>query len=425
MHAQDSNSAISPTRIIVRSFALRQLRFPAWAATLCTAALLNSCGPSDSGADESVQPGNIDQAEIEPEPEPTSWLAYDSDEIDFGTVFFGSARSHRFPMVIEGEDPLIITAIQRSCGCTEGKLMVIDEQGGESEFVPEQPYEPGTKFELVATLNTVGKMGQQSQNLRIIHEDGRAPKFTMLGNIESYLLADPPGIVLKHVNPLKGASGKTRITSRDAQPFGVEILEKVLPPGEVSVEFDAVNPDADGRANTWDVTLNLLPGISKGDHQYKLIFVTDVENEHAAIIKEEGKFPTHRSDIWAKAEVRSLMDVRPQRLSFGGIIPGRPVSKKVIVRNLDPDFEFKPKEYRLLRPGEGGVVSFIDHCKVKARETEPGVAWEFELTISRPEEDGNFGGVLMILTGHPLEEFIEVDFKGIAADPATDSSASQ
>lgn len=98
---------------------------------------------------------------------------FESEEYDFGTITQGESVTYEFKFTNTGNEPLIISKAEGSCGCT----------------VPTYPKEPIMKNQsgfIKVTFNSTGKSGVQdktvtltsnaSQNPMIIHIKGTVEK---------------------------------------------------------------------------------------------------------------------------------------------------------------------------------------------------------------------------------------------------------
>lgn len=74
---------------------------------------------------------------------------------DFGNITQGDVVEHVFKFTNTGNQPLIITNIQISCGCTTPEW-------------PRDPIMPGAKGEIKVGFNSNGKLNKQDKTLPII-----------------------------------------------------------------------------------------------------------------------------------------------------------------------------------------------------------------------------------------------------------------
>lgn len=74
---------------------------------------------------------------------------------DFGDIYQGDVVEHTFKFTNTGNQPLMITNIQPTCGCTTPQW-------------PRDPIMPGGKGEIKVGFNSAGKMNKQTKTLPII-----------------------------------------------------------------------------------------------------------------------------------------------------------------------------------------------------------------------------------------------------------------
>jgi hypothetical protein len=97
-------------------------------------------------------------------------ITWEKKTHDFGDIVQGDKVEQTFYFTNTGNEPLLITNVQVSCGCTTPKGW------------PRDPIAPGGKGELTVSFNSAGKMGKQSKPVTIIsnasNADGGVITFT-------------------------------------------------------------------------------------------------------------------------------------------------------------------------------------------------------------------------------------------------------
>ncbi|MBR6272236.1 MAG: DUF1573 domain-containing protein [Bacteroidales bacterium] len=79
-------------------------------------------------------------------------IKFEKTEFDFGKILQGEVVSYTFHFTNTGNVPLIITSVEKSCGCTA------------SEF-PREPIDPGKTGDIKITYDSKGHHGFQSKML--------------------------------------------------------------------------------------------------------------------------------------------------------------------------------------------------------------------------------------------------------------------
>ena len=89
---------------------------------------------------------------------------------DFGDMYQGDKVEETFKFTNAGTEPLIITNVQVTCGCTTPKGW------------PRDPIPPGGKAELTVAFNSAGKSGRQNKVVTVVsnavNADGTQITFT-------------------------------------------------------------------------------------------------------------------------------------------------------------------------------------------------------------------------------------------------------
>src|SRR6478735_2854945 len=96
-------------------------------------------------------------------------ISFEKKTHDFGDIFQGDKVEETFKFTNTGNEPLIITDVRVTCGCT-------------TKSYPKEPIQPGGKSEIVVAFNSAGKMGHQDKTVTVVsnavNADGALIKFT-------------------------------------------------------------------------------------------------------------------------------------------------------------------------------------------------------------------------------------------------------
>ncbi len=135
-------------------------------ATLVTAMLASCQNSNNSVRDEAraavenaVQPAN--QSAVQPAAQtaevpsgPTTTMAFEETEFDFGTITEGEKVSHTYTFKNTGSEPLILSNAKGSCGCTVPQW-------------PREPIAPGESADVTVEFNSANKRGKKNQKVTI------------------------------------------------------------------------------------------------------------------------------------------------------------------------------------------------------------------------------------------------------------------
>jgi hypothetical protein len=97
-------------------------------------------------------------------------ITFEKKTHDFGDIVQGDKVEETFKFTNTGTEPLILTNVQVTCGCTTPKGW------------PRDPIMPGGKGELTVAFNSAGKMGKQNKVVTVVsnavNADGSQISFT-------------------------------------------------------------------------------------------------------------------------------------------------------------------------------------------------------------------------------------------------------
>ncbi len=97
-------------------------------------------------------------------------ITWEKKSHDFGNIVQGDKVEHTFHFTNTGNEPLIITNVQVSCGCTTPKGW------------PRDPIPPGASGEITVGYNSTGRSGVQSKPVTLVtnavNTEGNTISFT-------------------------------------------------------------------------------------------------------------------------------------------------------------------------------------------------------------------------------------------------------
>jgi len=82
-------------------------------------------------------------------------MAFNEEKHDFGDINQGDKVEHVFEFENTGNEPLIITNVQTTCGCTAPEW-------------PRDPVAPGQSSKIKVVFNSSGKIGRQNKVITIV-----------------------------------------------------------------------------------------------------------------------------------------------------------------------------------------------------------------------------------------------------------------
>jgi len=229
---------------------------------------------------------------------------------DFGTVARGANTVYRFEITNLYKQPMTITGVTSSCGCT-------------SPSVENGTFKTHEKAYIVAKFNTHSHIGRKGATLTIRF----APPFQaevqvrVHGNIRGDVVFQPGAVQFGSVD--QGTKKEQRINvtyagrsdwrildvTNDNDHFEVELQETARYGGKVSYGLTVRLKD------------NLKPGYIK---------------DELTVVTNDSRAETQRIPLFVEGRVVSEISVTPEALVLGDVVPGKTITKKLIVRGKEP-----------------------------------------------------------------------------------------
>lgn len=83
-------------------------------------------------------------------------ISFDSTELSMGRIIQGARVEKRFRFTNAGAKPLVLSAVNSTCGCTVGKDW------------PREPIKPGGTGEITVTFDSEGRPGVQHKSVTVV-----------------------------------------------------------------------------------------------------------------------------------------------------------------------------------------------------------------------------------------------------------------
>jgi hypothetical protein len=98
-------------------------------------------------------------------------ITFKQNSKDFGDIVQGQKVEHTFVLTNSGKQPLIISNVAATCGCTVPSW-------------PKEPVAPGKSAEIKVSFNSAGKVGKQNSVVRI-YSNATEPieKVSLISNV--------------------------------------------------------------------------------------------------------------------------------------------------------------------------------------------------------------------------------------------------
>ncbi len=111
-------------------------------------------------------------------------FTFESESHDFGTIPEGTQAVYEFKFTNIGKEPLVISNVQASCGCTTPKWT-------------NEPVAPGKTGTITASFNSSGRPGQFTKSVTVTSNAKSNPKvLTITGVVEAKPVEQPSPVVV-------------------------------------------------------------------------------------------------------------------------------------------------------------------------------------------------------------------------------------
>lgn len=355
-------------------------------------------------------------------------IEFGTDKHDFGRVREGDQLLHVFEMTSAGSEPLVISQASPTCGCTLGEITF--KAPGSDAFEPYtfgDPIPSGADVQLEAILDTGSKRNDTRVSIRIYSNDGKNPTtpLELKASVQPYIVTSPPIIQMGNIREGEGktVTATFRTTNGDRIMLSQDPARKAPTPAGLTVDYEAINPDEEGKSNQWRATFTVAPDAKEGPGGYLLRLQSDVElpkNEKVEKAKQKAgkKGPTKMfftCDASCSYNVLGALSMRPQYMSLGLIRPGQPVVRSARLTSHDDSFDLAGVTASVV--GQNGQpLEFADAFSVEVKPVDgnpKAVDIELRLNGLPAETNSTFKGKVLVKTGHPAKPEMGVNFSGV------------
>lgn len=249
-------------------------------------------------------------------------ISFDEMRHDFGSIYEGAEVRHTFKFTNVGDEPLIISRVKSSCGCTVAKE-------------PKDPVAPGAESEIEVVFNSAKRFGEQKKDISVFTNDPKRPMQKL--RIETVVIRqfwiDPARIYLGSLTKSQDLESKTlKVYWSDEIDLNVTNIKTSDDTIKVSQK-----PFEDAKGKGVELTVDFgkasaLTGPAQGPMQ-RISQVITVETDN-----EQFK----SNNIAITGNIIPEITIRPRVLSFGVLSKtSKPVTKKLIV-TAAKDFDLLP-----------------------------------------------------------------------------------
>lgn len=372
-----------------------------WGCRLAGVLAMGAAGPPSAGPAHGLQ-------------EPVPRLSVEASEHDFGTALEGDMLLHTFRLVSDGTADLTIRRVVPTCGCTLARLEVVQADGSKEAYALGDPLPPGTALDLVVELDTSDTRLQASSQIHLACNDPRGSvALGIHARVEPYFQITPAALDFGELLVQGQAERSFTVVGRKPEPFQL-VLEEIPRPDGLSVTLAPKEPDALGRAHTWEGKVVIGPGAREGNIGYPVTLRSD-HFVAGARPDEAGAMATYGARVITRARIVGVIDLDPRLLSFGLVRPGQVVRRTLTLRTFDPAYTFPADlEPRLVGAGDE-AFPHASSFSSKIERAADGRSAVVTLTLEGLPDgfEGSFLGGLVFEIGHPQRPTVKVAFSGL------------
>ena len=312
-----------------------------------------------------------------------TWIAFDENVADFGTVDQGAESVKIFTYRNKGNQRLVIENVTSTCGCTVGQP--------EPKELP-----PGGVGHVRVSFKSGAFSGPVRKSLTVQSNDPTLPRLTLgiKANVRTLFTLEPKVVDLGDVERGKTAIKEVIIKPVTQEPFALRQVTTTHQ--QLRAEPLPMEQSADGALHL-RLSLDASQNYSAFTYAARLYFSRT--SPGSATPGQSGMLELV---IPVKGTVAGPLRVNPDSVFFGSVKAGE---------------RFKSQKLRLTsRTGQPvevrGVDSTFAGLKAAVTPLKRGLEYEVELTDSAPPPTGFFQQTLHILTGDSKVP-IEVKLSGV------------
>ncbi len=297
--------------------------------------------------------------------------------VDVGKVPRGQEIQHEFLIRNLGNEPLEITDVDPSCGCTVASY--------------DRTVAPGGTGKVTASLRTESFRGPIAKSISVYTNDPANPRIVLVVKafLEEMVEIEPGYVRFRAVTGEPVDASVQTVWSADRQKF--EVLSAESPYPFVSAEVRPA-PEGERRAGVvgdqWQIVVRLAPDAPVGPLAGHLLLRTDHPDQEVVKLPISGL-------------VRPVLGVTPPLANLGKRELVEPYQASLEVRN------FATGDVEL-----GEVESDIPGLTAEVEAIKEGRRFQLRVTLDPTMPKGGFEGVLRIPTSSSVQPLLEVEVRG-------------
>ena len=235
---------------------------------------------------------------------------FNTRDHDFGTVARGAETVYRFEITNLYKQPMQITGVSSSCGCT-------------SPTIENGTFDTYEKAYIIAKFNTHTHVGRKGATLtvRFAPPYQAEVQIRVHGNIRGDVVFTPGAVQFGSVD--QGIAKEQRISVNYAGRANWQILDITNDNNHFEVELQETSRNG-GRVS-YELLVRLKDNLPAGYVKDQLTVVTN-----------DSMADSQRIPLYVEGSIVPEISVKPEALVLGNIEQGKSVTKKLIVRGKKP-----------------------------------------------------------------------------------------
>jgi hypothetical protein len=302
-------------------------------------------------------------------------IVFEETEFNFGEMYQQQEVSHTFTFTNAGDEPLLITDIVRTCGCTAAT-------GGE-ELI--QPGEEGT---IEVTFESGTFLGLVDKVIKVLTNDpeNAEVRLHVTGKVLSAVVVSPTMIYVRDAMLGDRITREFTIESADGKPLAIRSVSASS--DALQVRYEPV-PGREGVAYRFTVEFEATP--PTGVFHQSVEVLTDHPKQPRIVVPVSGRIMGHVS-------------ISPAAVLFRVVDPENVGKKRVTISKLgEGEFEIT------------GVSADLPNLETELTPIEPGKSYELEIRLAPPIEGRRIEGTITVQTNVPGEEELSIPVRALVS----------
>ncbi len=307
---------------------------------------------------------------------------FNTVEHDFGTVARGASTVYRFEITNLYKQPMHITGVRTSCGCT-------------TPTIENATFKTHEKAYIVAKFNTHTFTGRHGATLTVsFGAPYRAEvQVRVHGNIRGDVVFEPGSIQFGNVD--EGTTAERKISVNYAGHSNWKIVDVTNDNDHFEVELQETYRGT-GKVS-YGLTVRLKDNLPAGYVKDQLTVVTN-----------DPRSETRRIPLYVEGRVIPEISVTPANLALGDIEANEPVTRKVVVRGKKPfrivKVSCSDERFAFSTDDESKVLHFLEFTY------HPGsVAGGVKVPVRIATDRGKNRGAVFVISANVKESAVKVE----------------